>query len=184
MCVSKQLPEPKINIKLGDQPIAQVSSCNYILIGAMITADGTTKKEIHGRIALAKDACNKLRNILTNRKLSLKIKIRVLKTYTFGQYSPLRCRSLDLDSRNSTELRSSGDVVLSPDAEGFVRPQGYTNEEILRRDDMKRELLKTLEKTPSKVSGTLHKKREARRPLPQWENRRKKSSRRTKNNIS
>ena len=89
MCVSKQSPEPKINIKLGDQPIAQVSSLNYILIGAMITADGTTKTEIHRRIALAKDACNKLRNILTNRKLSLKIKIRVLETYVWSVLSSI-----------------------------------------------------------------------------------------------
>ena len=50
----------------------------------MITADGTTEKEIRRRIALAKHAFNKLRNILTNRKLSLKIKIRILKTYVWS----------------------------------------------------------------------------------------------------
>ena len=79
MCVSKQSPESEISIKLGDQTIDQVRSFNYL--GAMITADDSTKNELRRRIALAKDVFNKLRNIFANRKLSLKIKIRVLKTY-------------------------------------------------------------------------------------------------------
>ena len=82
MCISKQSPKPKISIKLGDQTIDQVGSFNYL--GTMITADGTTKKEIHRRIALAKDAFNKLRNVLMNHKLLLKIKICVLKTYVWS----------------------------------------------------------------------------------------------------
>ena len=80
MCVSKQSPEPKINIKLGDQTIDQVSFFTYL--GATITADGTTKKEIRRKIALAKDAFLKQAEEHPDEpyNLSLKIKICALTT--------------------------------------------------------------------------------------------------------
>ena len=70
----------------------------------------------------------------------------------------LRCRSLDLNSRNSKELRSSGDVVHRRMLRiSYV--DRVTNEEILRRVDMERELLKTVEKRQAKFLGYYLRKR-------------------------
>ena len=91
---------------------------NYL--GAMITADVTTKEEICRRIALSKDAFNELRNILTNRKLSLKIKILVVQTYVWSVlFYGVEAWTLTADTRRN--LEAADNVVLSSDAEGFIR---------------------------------------------------------------
>ena len=59
----------------------QLLSFKYL--GAYITSDSRCKKEIRVRIGLAKDAFNRLGHIFKDRKLSVNIKIRLLKT--FGQ---------------------------------------------------------------------------------------------------
>ena len=81
MCVSKMTPEPAFVLTSGDKTIEQVSSFNYL--GAMITADGRSKKEIRRRIGWAEDAFNKMRAIFTDRKLSLNIKLRLIRTFVW-----------------------------------------------------------------------------------------------------
>ena len=136
VCVSKQSPKPEINIKLGDQTIDKVSSSNYL--GTMVTAGGTTKKEIHGRIALAKDAFNKLRNILMNCKLSLKIRIRVFETYI---WSVLLCsvKAWALTAETQRNLEAM-EMWFYHQMLRVSYIERVTNEETLQRVNRKREL--------------------------------------------
>ena len=147
MCVSKQSPEPGININVGDQTADHVSSFNYL--GTMITANGTTKNEIHRRIVLAEDAFNKLRNILTNRKLS--VKIRVLKMYIWSVLL-YGVEAWNLTAETWWNLEAAEMWFYHRMLRvSFV--DRVTNEEILWRVDRKRELLKMVEKRQAKFLG-------------------------------
>ena len=60
--------EPAFILTSGDKTIDQVSSFNYL--GATITADGRSKKEIR-RIGVAKDAFNKMRAMNSHQPQTL-----------------------------------------------------------------------------------------------------------------
>ena len=61
----------------GKYPTSDKDNIRHYL-GATITADGRSKKEIRRRIGMAKDAFNKMRAIFTNSKLSLNIKLHLI----------------------------------------------------------------------------------------------------------
>ena len=82
MVISKKDDIPLCSLKNDNCSIEQVKSFNYL--GAMITSDCRSKMEIKRRIALSKDAFNKMKDILLDRKMSVPIKIRLLKTYVWS----------------------------------------------------------------------------------------------------
>ena len=82
MVTSKAQPVPTCTIQTGSEPLEQVSSSNYF--GSLVTADGRCKNKIKRRIALAKEAFNKMRSLLTDRKLSILVKVRLLKTFVWS----------------------------------------------------------------------------------------------------
>src|SRR5688572_5890685 len=81
MVKSKKI-SPKCELNLDGSKIKQVE--NFIYLGSLITEDGRCDGEIKRRIALAKDAFQKLENILLNRKLSIEVKKRILDCYVIS----------------------------------------------------------------------------------------------------
>ena len=69
----------KCELKIGDIKIKQVKKFSYL--GSMLTEDGKCDTEIQRRIGIAKDAFQKLSRVLTNRKMTIKTKKRVLDCY-------------------------------------------------------------------------------------------------------
>ena len=82
MVVTKNEQSPKINISINNHNIEQVDQFNYL--GSMISQDARCGIEIKRRIILAKNAFSNIRNLLTNRKLSIKIRKRFLKCYVWS----------------------------------------------------------------------------------------------------
>src|SRR5688572_23803242 len=78
MVISKKI-SPKCELNLDGSKIKQVEKFNYL--GSLITEDGRCDGEIKRRIALIKDAFQKLENILLNRKLSIEVKKRIVDCY-------------------------------------------------------------------------------------------------------
>ena len=74
----------KLNIKIDGQSIEQVKCFKYL--GSNITEDGRSLEDVKSRIAMAKDAFNKRKELLTNG-LSKKLKKRMVKILIW----PLRC---------------------------------------------------------------------------------------------
>ena len=70
---------PRCRLKIGEFEIKQVGKYNYL--GSIITEDGTCDTEIRRRIGIAKEAFQKLSDILCDRKLSMETKKRVLECY-------------------------------------------------------------------------------------------------------
>ena len=70
---------PKCDLKIGDIKIKQVKMLSFL--GNMLTEDGKCDTEIQRRIGIAKDAFQKLSKVLTNRKMTIKTRKRVLDCY-------------------------------------------------------------------------------------------------------
>ena len=82
MVISKRSPVPRVNLRCGNQTVKQVNSFKYL--GSMITEDGRCEVEVKTRIAIAKKTFSDMRNLLTNRKLSIKTRKNMMKTYIWS----------------------------------------------------------------------------------------------------
>ena len=76
MVVTHKVGGVKVNIKIDGQSIEQVKCFKYL--GSNITEDGRSLVDVKSRIALAKDAFNKRKELLT-KGLSKKLKKRMVK---------------------------------------------------------------------------------------------------------
>lgn len=70
-----------VNVKIDDQEVEQVSQFKYL--GAMITEDGRSEKEVKVRIAMAKNTFSKRRELLT-RNMSREVKKKIVKTVVWS----------------------------------------------------------------------------------------------------
>ena len=82
MVVSKLTPSPMCTLYQDKAKIEQVTSFNYL--GSLVTLDGRTLGDIRRRIATAKSSFGTMRSVLTDRKLSLPIRTRLLKCYVWS----------------------------------------------------------------------------------------------------
>lgn len=82
MSVSKNKNIPRCNVCINGEPIKQVNRFNYL--GSIITSDGRCDEDIKKRIALSKQAFQKMNPILKNRTISINTKTRVLKCYVWS----------------------------------------------------------------------------------------------------
>ena len=78
MVVSRK-DSPNCDLKFGDIKIKQVKKFRYLR--SMLTKDGKCDTKIQRRIGIAKDAFQKLSKVLTNRKMKIKTRKRVLDSY-------------------------------------------------------------------------------------------------------
>ena len=81
MVISKK-DSPSCELYLEGTLIKQVQK--FIYLGSAITTSGKCDPEIKRRIALAKDAFQRLEHILRNRKISMETKKRVLECYVIS----------------------------------------------------------------------------------------------------
>ncbi|CAF3582803.1 unnamed protein product [Rotaria socialis] len=82
MSISKDKTPRSCNVNINGETIKQVDRFNYL--GSTITPDGRCDEEIKKRIALAKQAFQKMCPILKNRSISINTKTRVLKCYVWS----------------------------------------------------------------------------------------------------
>ena len=73
---------PACNIRIREEAIKQVDKFKYL--GSVVTVDGRCESEIRQRIGIAKNAFDKMRNMLTNRHIRINTRIRVIKTYVWS----------------------------------------------------------------------------------------------------
>ena len=95
MVISKKGGIP-CSLQINNNQIEQATSVNYL--GTTITDDARGEQEIKRRIALAKSTFSKLENILKNKKMKMKTKLRVLNCYVYPVLM-YGCEALDPDIR-------------------------------------------------------------------------------------
>ena len=74
---SASLHQLQPEIKIGGKTLEQVDSFKYL--GAHITKDGKSDKEIRSRLAMATSALAKLQPLFKNKSVSIKTKMRLLR---------------------------------------------------------------------------------------------------------
>ena len=79
MVILKKLPVQRMNLRCGNQMVKQVDSFKYL--GSIITEDARCEVEVKKRVAIAKKTCNDMKHLLTNRKISVKTRKNLMKTY-------------------------------------------------------------------------------------------------------
>ena len=82
MVISRSDQVPDVNIRLEGQRIRKVEE--YIYLGSKITNDGRNEKEITRRIAIAKSTFTDMKRILTNIRIGMGIRMRVLKCFVWS----------------------------------------------------------------------------------------------------
>jgi hypothetical protein len=73
MSISKNKSLPTCNVYINGEPIKQVDRFNYL--GSTITSDGRCDEDIKKRIALSKQAFQKMSPVLKNRAISINTNI-------------------------------------------------------------------------------------------------------------
>ena len=79
MVISKKNCTPACNIVMNGTVLKQVHKFNYL--GCLITSDGRCVNEIKRRMAQAKASFQNMKSILTNKRMSLGVRKRVLQCY-------------------------------------------------------------------------------------------------------
>ena len=82
MVTSKSSENPRAEIYVGDLALEHVSSFKYL--GSVLSEDCRCTAEIKSRIGNAKTAFNQMRSFLTNRKVSVNVRKRAVKTYIWS----------------------------------------------------------------------------------------------------
>ena len=81
MALPKNSPAPRFQLRCGELRVEQVERFEYL--GSIITEDVRCNEEINRRIMIAKAAFINMKSILTNKKLSIKTRKYLVKTYVW-----------------------------------------------------------------------------------------------------
>ena len=103
MVISKK-DSPSSELYLEGTLIKQVQT--FLYLGSVITKSGKWDPEIKRRIALAKDAFQRLEHILRNRKISMETKKRVLACYVISML-PYGCECWTISAQMVVRLKAA-----------------------------------------------------------------------------
>ena len=140
---------PKCVIKINGTTLKQVSQFKYL--GTLITADGKCAVEIRNRITQSKIAFWKMKSVLCNRSLSMKLRKRVLQCYiepilTYG------CESWTVNKQARKSLEAT-EMWFYRRMMRISWTEKRTNEDILKEANMSRALMKSIRKKQSSFFG-------------------------------
>uniref|UniRef100_A0A8D8SEP2 Craniofacial development protein 2 n=1 Tax=Cacopsylla melanoneura TaxID=428564 RepID=A0A8D8SEP2_9HEMI len=142
MRMSKKVTEERMKVTLEGKYLEQVENFKYL--GGMIYADGSCTKEIRSRIAMGKTAYTKVQDILTARRIPLKLRKRFAKCYI---WSVVLYGSETWTMRKKEEkYLESFEMWLWRRIENIIWSDKVRNEEVLRRVGEERSILKTIKK--------------------------------------
>ncbi len=153
MVVSKTI-SPQCQLHIGETIIKKVKSFNYL--GSLITEDGKCDSEIRRRIGFAKDVFQRLGNVLKNNNISMDTRKRILKCYvlsilTYGSecWTISQLMEARLEAAEMWFLRRMLKIPWT---------DRVSNEEILRRSNGQRSLLKAIRKGQMEFLGHVMRK--------------------------
>ena len=146
---SKSIDPPQCNIILDGTPIKQSNS--FVYLGSMITHDARCNKEIEKRIIIAKNAFSSMKTLLTNNRIGIQTRIRAMKTYvwstlTYGSEAWTLNKNMK-NKINAAEMWFYRRMLKIP------WTARVTNEEVLRRVNQERSLLRTIRKRQMEFLG-------------------------------
>ena len=161
MVTSKNAEGPVCCLESKGENIKQVSTFKYL--GYRSSAQGKCLQEVKTRIALAKDAFNKLKPIMKDRNISLKTKMRILKTYVWSAML-YGCESWTVNIEITNRIAAAEMWFLRR----MLRvswADRVTNEEVLGRAGTHRELLNQVRRRQIALPGHVYRKDDVERQV-------------------
>ena len=151
MVVSRKTEIPKVNITLDGQLVEQVTK--FVYLGHLITQNGKCEEEIKRRIEIARKTFIKMRNVMTNLKLSVSVRLRFVKCYVWSTLL-YGVEAWTISKRSQQHLEAFEMWTLRR----MLRiswTRRVTNEEVLRLADTKRSLFDTVRQRKLSFFGHL-----------------------------
>ena len=149
LVVSKQSPEPTINIMASNAKIEQVQHFNYL--GSWITSDARCEKEIKRRITLAKTSFSNMKNIFRDHKLTISLKTRLLKCFVWSVLL-YGCETWTLTTKTKQRIEAV-EMWFYRRILHIPWTAHQTNEKVLQKMNQKRNLLRCIEKRQLEFVG-------------------------------
>ncbi|KAI5715694.1 hypothetical protein M8J77_020891 [Diaphorina citri] len=141
--------EESLNITLEGEKLEQVHKFKYL--GGMIYSSGSCTEEIRGRISMGKTAYVKVQNILTARRIPLQLRKRFAKCFI---WSVVLYGSETWTLRKKEEkYLESFEMWLWRRMENIKWSDKIRNEEVLRRVEEERNIVKTIKKRKASWVG-------------------------------
>ena len=103
MGLTKRAQDLNVNVNIEGKHITQVEKYKYL--GVMVTKDGKCETEVLKRIGMAKSSFNNMRTILTNMKISMKLRIRLVKCFVWSVLM-YGCEAWTLDKRMKKRIEA------------------------------------------------------------------------------
>jgi len=147
MRVAKK-PGGKVNIQINGVKIEQVQSFKYL--GSTLTEDGRCETEIKVRIALAKEAFSKRKELLTKR-FSIRVKKKIVKTliWTTLLYG---CETWTLKKQEIKRLEAT-EMWMWRRMEKISWTDKVTNEDVLKRVGEEKQIVSLVRNRKKKWVG-------------------------------
>lgn len=154
MVMTKKPTTPKSKILLNGEELEQTDRFEYL--GSTVTSDCRSDNEIRKRIALAKKAFMDKKNIFTDKKLNIDLKVRLLKCYVWSTLL-YGCESWTL-SNNSKKLLESAEMWFYRKMLRISWVKKLSNEKVLKLVKEDRSLLVTIRKRQLSFMGHVMRK--------------------------
>ncbi|KAI5738445.1 hypothetical protein M8J77_007179 [Diaphorina citri] len=134
--------ERRMNVTLDGEKLEEVENFKYL--GGMIYSNGSCTQEIRSRIAMGKTSFMKVQDLLTARRIPMKLRKRFAKCYIWSVVL-YGCETWTMRKKEETYLESF-EMWLWRRIENIKWSDKVRNEEVLRRVGEERTILRTIKK--------------------------------------
>ncbi|GFR70818.1 RNA-directed DNA polymerase from mobile element jockey [Elysia marginata] len=146
MIITRKTSIPKCEIKIEENTIKQAISFKYL--GTQITSDGRNHQEIKSRIYQAKASFQQMKSIMTNIKISIVVRKRLLETF-IETVLLCDCEAWTIDERMKSSLEAT-EMWFLRRMMRIPWTAKKTNEEILTEAQTTRQLMTKIRKRQAK----------------------------------
>ena len=155
MTISKKNVSPKCKIEIDGIEIKQVEKFEYL--GSLKTSDAKSDQEIKRRNGIAKTAFKSMSNVLTARKINNQTKLRLIKCYIWSTMI-YGCETWTISETMKKQLEAAEMWFLRRMMK-ISWTKKITNEEVLRRAQTERQIMKQIVKRQCSFLGHVLRKR-------------------------
>ena len=149
MIITRKTSIPKCEIKIKENTIKQANSFKYL--GTQITSDGRNHQEIKCRIAQAKASFQQMKFIMTNIKMPIVVRKRILEAF-IEPVLLYGCEAWTIDERMKRSLETT-EMWFLRRMMRIPWTAKKTNEEVLTEAQTTRQLMTKIRKRQAKFVG-------------------------------
>ena len=149
MVMSKVNGNTTTNIVVAGERLEQVERFKYL--GSVMTQEVRCEEEIKTRVAIAKNAFNKIKTIATNRSISISLRKRFIKTYVWSTLL-YGCEAWTI-SKNMERKIEATEMWLLRRMLRISWTERISNERVLHQAGAKREIVKTIRERQLRFLG-------------------------------